>query len=168
LSSPTIASTFLRTCFSMFSRPPPRADVFLFFFYPLSLSSLQRSESTTHPKAYGWSSRERCVRGRSTPHRHSNTLMDAALTNSPKKIQKEFLHASMYIFVMHTRMPNAFKKNCIHLTTTWRDSRHHCILQVYDVTKFQHTHPGGSGALRRSAGKDVTEVYNLHSLSNFS
>jgi hypothetical protein len=37
--------------------------------------------------------------------------------------------------------------------------------QVYDVTKFQHTHPGGSGALRRSAGKDVTEVGPQHRLA---
>lgn len=32
------------------------------------------------------------------------------------------------------------------------------ILQVYDVTKWQLTHPGGPQSLRRCAGKDASQV----------
>ena len=31
--------------------------------------------------------------------------------------------------------------------------------QVYDLTDFQHVHPGGSSRIQMSAGRDVTVVF---------
>jgi hypothetical protein len=161
MSSPMIASLFLRTCSWTFIWP--NADW-------LFLCSWQRSADTTHRKAFGWSSRGRCVCRHNPSPADRPKFSQMYLSHSPR-IQKRYLHASFPSLSFsheHSQINMLTERVLTEPVPPCLYSGHLFTLQVYDVTKFQHTHPGGSGALRRSAGKDVTEVSHTfsHNINN--